>query len=383
MADMITRCPKCETAFRISEAHLASAKGAVRCGSCLNIFNAKENLASNTEDKPKTEEDKAAHQPEPLEEEHDDDTLISDDMTPIGPETTEFQITSADLDDNILYSNHLGQQESNLFERPMDDDRDSDESPQTDESWAVNLLEEDDDDEEQFNTEDRAPLSETGEHFEEEYRRPLFNTWKSNTQELNEALNEFEESSARHYEQASTTDYIDAIEPEPVEFDWKVEQPLWETRLFWGSLSVLALILLILQISWLQFHSLNKKEPFRSYYAVACKVVGCKLPPLVDLAKIRTSNLVVRSHPKVKQALMVDVVLQNIASFQQPFPVLELSFRDLNGRVVANRRFSPGDYLAGEMAGRTKIPIKQPVHIGLEIADPGTQAVSYNMTISR
>lgn len=44
MSDAITRCPKCTTSFRITEAHLKSAKGAVRCGSCLNIFNAKENL---------------------------------------------------------------------------------------------------------------------------------------------------------------------------------------------------------------------------------------------------------------------------------------------------------------------------------------------------
>lgn len=379
MADMITRCPQCGTAFRISDTHLASAKGAVRCGSCLNIFNAQENLASNTDPTPPAT--KPATQPDVTAvEEEDDDPLISDDMTPIGPDTVEYKIP-ADIADNILYSSNLGQQETNLFERKIEDEDEIEEGPKTDESWAVDLLE--NDDEEGFSGSKDGDDTNDSDDFEEEYRRPLFNTWQSNTQELHAALDEFEDSSGRHYEQSNTVDYIDAIEPEPVEFAWKVEQPIWETRLFWGCLSLLALIVLTAQISWWQFHSLNKIEPFRGYYAVACRVFHCTLPPLVDLSKIRTSNLVVRSHPEVKQALMVDVVIQNIAAFPQPFPVLELSFSDLNGQIIANRRFLPHEYLGGEMAGRTKIPIKQPVHIGLEIGDPGTQAVSYNMAISK
>jgi len=44
MNDMITRCPKCHTSFRITPAQLQTAKGAVRCGSCLHIFKAMEHL---------------------------------------------------------------------------------------------------------------------------------------------------------------------------------------------------------------------------------------------------------------------------------------------------------------------------------------------------
>lgn len=48
MADNITRCPECATAFRISDAHLKSAKGVVRCGSCLSLFNARDHLELRT-----------------------------------------------------------------------------------------------------------------------------------------------------------------------------------------------------------------------------------------------------------------------------------------------------------------------------------------------
>ena len=37
---MYTRCPKCETCFRVTDRHLAIAKGKVRCGKCQLVFNA-------------------------------------------------------------------------------------------------------------------------------------------------------------------------------------------------------------------------------------------------------------------------------------------------------------------------------------------------------
>lgn len=45
---IITRCPKCGTAFRVTPSQLQSAKGAVRCGSCLNVFKAQEYLVATT-----------------------------------------------------------------------------------------------------------------------------------------------------------------------------------------------------------------------------------------------------------------------------------------------------------------------------------------------
>jgi predicted Zn finger-like uncharacterized protein len=44
----ITRCPHCQTTFRIRLEQLAAAKGAVRCGSCLQVFKAADHLDSDT-----------------------------------------------------------------------------------------------------------------------------------------------------------------------------------------------------------------------------------------------------------------------------------------------------------------------------------------------
>lgn len=44
MSVKITRCPQCQTSFKVSPEHLAIAAGAVRCGSCLHVFQALDHL---------------------------------------------------------------------------------------------------------------------------------------------------------------------------------------------------------------------------------------------------------------------------------------------------------------------------------------------------
>ena len=73
---IITRCPKCGTAFRVTQTQLQSAKGAVRCGSCLHVFKAQEYVVATPSPTPaaaaikKTEQakpDTSAKPPSPAE----------------------------------------------------------------------------------------------------------------------------------------------------------------------------------------------------------------------------------------------------------------------------------------------------------------------------
>ena len=92
---------------------------------------------------------------------------------------------------------------------------------------------------------------------------------------------------------------------------------------------------------------------------------------------MQTQKLLVRSHPELADALIVDAVIVNDAVFAQPFPVLELRFTTINGTLVARRGFKPEEYLAGELAGVTLMEPKTPVRLALEITDPGGDAVNY------
>jgi len=187
---MVTRCPKCSTAFRITAAQLESAKGAVRCGSCLHVFKAQSNLVTKPAPAPttpqavppttqpkaassissiaktianpaaKTEPAKTVTKPAPKKEtpkvsaktetkssvkkplpkvHDDDDMLISDDMgDEAGKSRYEFDgFMDMDLETKV--------KANSLFDRKIKDEgkvvRDT-----SDESWADSLIDDDDDD---------------------------------------------------------------------------------------------------------------------------------------------------------------------------------------------------------------------------------------------
>ena len=88
-----------------------------------------------------------------------------------------------------------------------------------------------------------------------------------------------------------------------------------------------------------------------------------------------------RSHPTQRGALAVDAIITNQADFPQPYPQLQLQFTDLNGAPVAGRQFRPDEYLSGELRGSRLMPVQQPVHIALELLDPGPRAVNYLLSV--
>ncbi len=151
-------------------------------------------------------------------------------------------------------------------------------------------------------------------------------------------------------------------------------------RRWWLLPATLAAALaLVGQVLWFQYDAWSRDLRYRPIYEVICPYVGCKLPVMRSLVSIQSRNLVVRSHPEVPGALVVDALLVNEAPYAQPFPLVELRFSSMAGALVAGRRFQPSEYLDGELAGATMMTPNTPVHISLEIEDPGSDAVNYVM----
>jgi len=91
-------------------------------------------------------------------------------------------------------------------------------------------------------------------------------------------------------------------------------------------------------------------------------------------------KLAVRSHPDKSDMLLVDALIINEAEFAQPFPLLELQFMDLNQQVVQSYQLEPSSYLDGELAGsKALMAVRTPIHIDIEVADPGPNAVNYQL----
>ncbi|WHI48909.1 DUF3426 domain-containing protein [Microbulbifer sp. VAAF005] len=150
----------------------------------------------------------------------------------------------------------------------------------------------------------------------------------------------------------------------------------------WRALIPLSILGIVIQVAYFQFDSLSRKQPWRDFYAAACPLFGCTLPQLKDTRAIQATNLMVRTHPQLQGALVVDAVLLNTAPYAQPFPNLLLNFSDLKDKAVASRRFTPNEYLQGELAGRKLMPQDSPIHIAIEVVDPGAEAVNYELNIT-
>ena len=144
--------------------------------------------------------------------------------------------------------------------------------------------------------------------------------------------------------------------------------------------TVLAFALLAGQVLYSQFDDWSKSAAMRPVYAGLCSVLGCTLPERRSVADLQSRKLAVRSHPDKPGTLLVDALIINEAEFPQPFPAIELQFMDLQQQTVGSYRLEPADYLDGELAGAVRLmAVRTPVHIDIEIADPGPRAVNYQL----
>ncbi len=82
------------------------------------------------------------------------------------------------------------------------------------------------------------------------------------------------------------------------------------------------------------------------------------------------------SHPVSPNALMATGSFVNQASFAQKTPDMLVSLFDIQGSLIANRVFEPGEYLQNDKH-KELLPSNKPVQFRLEIVDPGTDALTY------
>lgn len=395
MTDAITRCPKCQTSFKVNPDHLSSARGAVRCGSCLTIFNAKEHLIATEKPAPAA----------PIIAEEEEDALISDDMD---ANDTQNNLADTGFDENIFVAKGASKSDINLFERRIVDSSNTDDNEAADESWALSLLNDESDEEEQKDKANEANKTEHNasaedllalmsepeaeeddtEHYASDYSsdEPSFKV----IEEEIEHSDEYEDgnnidAAQHHYEpfeqDESNLGFQNDFEPEPLELHVRRGGFNLDSNYLWFPLSLAAALIAAFQIGYYNIDTWGRQQNLRPHYETACDFIGCTLPTLQDLNKIRVENMVVINHPTRPGMLLVDATILNQAHFEQAFPTLKLSFTNLQNEVLSRFEFPPKLYVGGELTGRKLMPSKHPIHITLDIDDPGTEAVNYQISV--
>lgn len=143
-------------------------------------------------------------------------------------------------------------------------------------------------------------------------------------------------------------------------------------------LLVLGLLVLLL-VQGVYFYRLDllRDPTFGPVVRSFCDTLGCELPLPRILDRIEVTERDVRMHPRVKDALLVSAILVNQAPVPQAYPLIELRMSDINGAQTAGRWFQPQEYLAYETDLEAGMPPGEPVHLMLEVVDPGSEVVSF------
>jgi predicted Zn finger-like uncharacterized protein len=327
----VTECPSCSTRFRVGDAQLEAAAGQVRCGSCLNVFQARDYLVPDF---------------------GDDVVDISNAPKLEGTLSEEFLALS-----NTRWRGPVApdeaEQDSGAGESEGDEEpQDLDAEP-----------------------EDTVPHA-FRERTTAEYRRV-------SVLRAEETTKVDEERRAQEKSEITEEATLDGIEvPNLAEFGFdsaEFEQPgvWWRRKWFYAVGASLLLLLFVGQFLYGQASSLSAESGMRPFYRSFCAVFGCTVAEIREPHRIRSRQVVVRSHPEAADAIVVEAVIFNDAPYGQAFPDVEIQFSDMNGRPVASRRFAPEEYLSGELAGQVEMPSRTPIRIALELVDPGRDAVNY------
>jgi len=110
---------------------------------------------------------------------------------------------------------------------------------------------------------------------------------------------------------------------------------------------------------------------------------GLREPPLEapfrDLEQIQLVSRDMRSHPTRTGALRLSATIVNRAPLAQAFPGLEVILLDSGGQPLASRMFKPEEYLAEDADIETGMTPEAFLPITLDLADPGNQAVGFEL----
>jgi predicted Zn finger-like uncharacterized protein len=365
LTEAITQCPVCQMTFKVTEAQIFIADGSVRCGACLHTFKAEQYFVSPLLDK--TEQLAIAAE---YWSDFDDYVLSAVIFSSPEPQTDFAEIPGFDQakiaaaepeldaegDERMkFYPDYLVAHRGILPELRPDVSRSSGIDIDVDEVDEVD--------------EDR--------HFVD-LDHTEYLTY-SDTREVSGAEVSVDQESGQNL-------YIDPGFKLPLDDDH--EYLLQDRRrlfpassLKWVPGITLMIAVAIGQVAFFRMSVYAQMTEYRPTYNLVCRYLGCEVPEYENHDELRTRELVIRSHRDEPEALVVDVLLLNSGPYKQAFPGLRLQFYDEHGYVVASRVFRANEYLDGEMRGLKLIPAETEVRLSLELIDPGTNALGYQMEV--
>lgn len=307
--DGTTLCPHCNTRFKIAQAQLEAHHGMVRCGHCLQAFDARPNFIPENEPAPQLE------------------LPILDEAAP-QPEQTAVEEAPAEATDKKIPDEVDVLLKAAGFPEP---------APHEVESM-------------QPETATETSIAPTTEEIAEAATAPTEASGHE-TLDFLEAVTAAQSEvrpDAVHVHDEKTLQPMTLAERVAVFEDEPEEQPPAPGKLLWPWVAGSALLTFVLLAQAAHFFRVGiaaHMPALKPALVAWCQPLGCEvpLPRNTELMGIESSDL--EADPAHDNLITLHALLRNRASYAQAFPDLELTLNDMDDKPLARRVFRPADYL--------------------------------------
>ncbi len=316
---LLTRCPDCDTTFRVTDETLKKANGQVRCGRCASVFNAYAELqdpGSKSFDAPPPSVPTTPRRAEPAAAAPIE--LPADETPAAAPETAAESIATRTIAAVVA--------EAAIAET---EERDAESESST-------------------AGQDLDPIS---------------------ALQVDEVL-------------TVTVSAAPADGPQPWPA-FGTERERKPASRWWSAAAVFALLALGAQAvhhfrADLAGHA-TFGPPIRNAYAL----VGTEIEPRWDVRQYEILDWVATAEPNARGlgSLKITARIQNRGLLRQPYPAVQLRLKDRWDKAVSSRMFTPAEYLPRESPRERLMAPGETTRAEMEVVDPGPDAYGFELDV--
>lgn len=334
---LFTRCPDCDTTFRVTDEALKKANGQVRCGRCASVFNAYSELrdpqtgaevklerretpqpAASARPSPPPAPPAATSSPAATAGKTAADAKLSDPPAAAHAPTAEAKrsIPSDEILESVSIADVVRQVETAAADAEAED-------------------------------------------------------------AVDDAANAADTISAEQVERV-----LETSEQTLAGAPWPLDAHAQRPSRWWSVAALLALVALAAQIAHHFRAELVRNAIAGPYVQQAYELVGMNVVPNWDVRQYAILDWVATAEPNARGqgSLKITARIQNRGPHAQPYPSVQLRLKDRWEAAVGSRIFAPAEYLAAEQT-RTLMAAGETVRAQLEVVDPGPDAYGFELDV--
>ncbi|MCQ4143851.1 DUF3426 domain-containing protein [Vogesella sp. AC12] len=389
-----TQCPACQTRFKVSDAHLALAAGMVRCGRCSHVFHAPSHFeqAPTVAEAPPVISTPANAASNRLETVPDDDFELE--LPDFHPERDAANLAASaepraaavaatpgpeaalDLPDFDL----LPEPEQPLSWQDLDTPPRQDDTPAAEPQQDIAAFQR------ALAEALQTPASRASEPVALIDEPPAPTTPAPNRQQRLAAQYDTEHTDSP-LPPISAADLDDDV-PAPAASNHDAEESdtastgdgSWLRATAFGLLGVIGVLLLLLQLAFINRTAVSAELPeLRPAFESLCQSLGCEVPLPTQRQLIRTEWSELSFVPQHEHLIQLDATLKNLAPYPQAFPLMEVSLKDGEDRVLIRKTLKPEQYLSADdlKLGRFNASSELKIVTRMEVRD--AKALGYSL----